>query len=394
MKSNDSQPRTSTAIRRVIDLTTLAAKMWVNFSVVLLLVALVEVSLMFYYKISDEAKREHAVKAAAYSGAYQDAALAEEYLKERVDAVDWPLPLAPYTQSREPDYTGKFLNVHDGVRRTWNLEPTNGDKSARLNIFFFGGSTLWGWGSRDDFTIPSLVAKNLVKSGISAKVTNYAVNGDATTQSLIRFIFELRKRNVPDLVIFYGGLIDAESACNEGRPGLPLDGPDFERMSRGNEARVSIKPEHFAIMRFLAGRKQHGGCQKNLDALSDGAADVYFSNIRFIEAISKSLLFKTLFYLEPQLTDKIPATIYEQKGIERHDGWLPGASSLYSLMRNKVVAKDHERAEQSVLNDLRSIFSGVSSPIYMDSEHYGEDGNSRIAQKIAADILALYASVK
>ncbi|MCV3211528.1 SGNH/GDSL hydrolase family protein [Mesorhizobium sp. YC-39] len=394
MTSNDLQPRRSTAIKRVIYVITLTAKMWLNFSFALLLIALMEVSLTSYYKVSDEAKSEHAVKAAAYSGVYEDPVLAEEYLKERVDAVDWPLPLAPYTQSLEPDYTGKFLNVHDGIRRTWNGGPSNDDESTQINIFFFGGSTLWGWGSRDDFTIPSLVAKNLVKSGISAKVTNYAVNGDATTQSLIRFIFELKKRNVPDLVIFYGGLIDAESTCSEDRPGLPLDGPDFERMSRENEARVSIKPENIAIMRFLAGRKRHGGCQKNLDTLSDGAADVYFENIRFIETISGSLLFKTLFYLEPQLNDKEKITIYEQKAIERHDGWLPGASSLYSLMRNKVVARDHDRADQNVLHDLRSIFSGVSSPIYMDSEHYGEDGNNRIAHKISADILALYASGK
>ncbi|MER8651503.1 SGNH/GDSL hydrolase family protein [Mesorhizobium sp. M1121] len=393
MEENDPPVRTSSALKRIIQLTTMLSDIWGMLGVVLILTGVVEASLTLYYQISDNADLRHALKAAASSGVYGSSRLGEEYLKELVDAVDWPLPMAVYTQTREPDYTGKFINVHDGIRRTWNYEPSNSAKS-RLNIYFFGGSTLWGWGSRDDFTIPSLVAKRLSQRGISAQVTNYAVNGDVSTQSLIRFIFELRKKNVPDLVIFYGGLVDALSACTEGRPGLPLDRPDLEgKSSRTASVRVGINLQNFALMRLLTQNAQLAGCSENLEMRSHGAAEVYLANIRFIKSISASLFVKALFYFEPQLTDKTHVTRYEEDQIVKFEVRRPGANDLYSRMRRKLVDKNHQSVEKGVIHDLRTIFSDATGPIYMDGGHYGEEGNEIISRKITADILELYAPV-
>ncbi|RXG85572.1 SGNH/GDSL hydrolase family protein [Bradyrhizobium zhanjiangense] len=352
-----------------------------------------EILLTAYYERADKKEIQSAVKAKANSGVYANADLAEGYFKELKEAAPWPFPWASYTQSREPDYAGKFINVNEGIRKTWNSKAINDDKSARLKIFFFGGSTLWGAGSRDDFTIPSLVAKKLVENGISAKVTNYAVNADVTTQSLIRFVLELRKRNVPDLVVFYGGLVDAWSACREGKPGVPIGSSNLERISSEKEAkaRISIKLENLALIRLLTGKKQPVGCLKQLDVLSDGALDVYLGNVWFIEAISRSLSFKTLFYLEPELSDKTQKTKYEEGQLLKYEKWLPGYNDLYSLMSSKLVRREYESLRRNVVHDLRTIFSDVARPIYVDGGHYGEDGNERISRKIAADILALYA---
>ncbi|MHC1950785.1 SGNH/GDSL hydrolase family protein [Bradyrhizobium sp. UFLA06-06] len=290
---------------------------------------------------------------------------------------------------------GKFINVNEGARRTWNPEAINDDKGARLKIFFFGASTLWGYGSRDDFTIPSLVAKKLAENGIRAKVTNYAVNADVTTQSLMRFVLELRKGNAPDLVVFYGGLLDALSACDEGKPGVPLGSSNLERISSEKEAkaRMSIKLENMALIRLFTGKKQRVGCFKKLDVLSDGALEFYLGNVRFIEALSRSLSFKTLFYLEPQLSDKTHRTKYEEDQLLESEKRRPGSNDLYSLMRSKLVKREYESLGQNVIHDLQTIFSDAR-PIYMDGRHYGEDGNERISRKIAADILALYAPAK
>ncbi|MCA6111269.1 SGNH/GDSL hydrolase family protein [Bradyrhizobium cenepequi] len=395
MEANDALLRTSAARKRVIRLTALLTRIWVILGVVLLLMIVLEISLTSYYQRADKKEIQSAVKAAS-SGAYANADLAEEYFKELIDAGDRRLPWAPYTQSREPNYTGKFINVNEGTRRTWNSEAINDDKSTRLKIFFFGGSTLWGVGSRDDFTIPSLVAKMLAENGISAKVTNYAVIGDVTTQSLIRFVLELRKRNAPDLVVFYGGRVDASSACYEGKPGVPFGSSNLERISSEKEAkaRINIKLENLALIRLLIGKKQHVGCSKQLDVLSDGALDVYLGNVRFIEAISRSLSFKALFYLEPQLADKIQRTKYEEDQLLKSEKRVPGKSDLYSLMRSKLVKRQYESLGRNLIHDLRTIFSDVASPIYINAGHYGEDGNERISRKIAADILALCAPAK
>lgn len=394
MGANDALLRTSAARTRVIRLTALLTEIWAILGVALLLLTTLEVSLTSYYERADKRERQSAAKAAANSGVYANPDLAEEYFKELTDAKArvW----ASYTQSQQTDYAGKFINVHEGTRRTWNSEAIKDDKRTRLKIFFFGGSTLWGLGSRDDFTIPSLVAKMLAENGISAEVTNYAVIGDVTTQSLIRLVLELRKRNVPDLVVFFGGSVEAFSACYEGEPGVPLGNSSLEKISPKKEAkaRISIRLENFALIRLLTGKTQLAGCSKTLDVLSDGALDVYLGNVRFIEAISRSLSFRTLFYLEPQLSDKTHRTKYEEDQLLKSEKRLPGKNDLYSLMRSKLVKREDESLEQNVFHDLRTIFADVASPIYMDGGHYGEDGNDRISRKIAADILALYAPAK
>lgn len=390
----DALLRTAAVRTRVVRLRALLNEIWAILGVALLLLTTLEVSLTSYYERADKRERQSAAKAAANSGVYANPDLAEEYFKELTDAKArvW----ASYTQSQQTDYAGKFINVHEGTRRTWNSEAIKDDKRTRLKIFFFGGSTLWGLGSRDDFTIPSLVAKMLAENGISAEVTNYAVIGDVTTQSLIRFILELRKRNVPDLVVFYGGSVEAFSACYEGEPGVPLGNSNLEKISPKKEAkaRISIRLENFALIRLLTGKTQLAGCSKKLDVLSDGALDVYLGNVRFIEAISRSLSFKTLFYLEPQLSDKAHRTKYEEDQLLKSEKRLPGKNDLYSLMRSKLVKREDESLEQNVFHDLRTIFADVASPVYMDGGHYGEDGNDRISRKIAADILALYAPAK
>ncbi|WP_342734263.1 SGNH/GDSL hydrolase family protein [Bradyrhizobium sp. B117] len=396
MEANDPLLRTSAARKKAFRLVALLKEIWATFGVALLLMTLLEVLLTSHYERADKKEIQSAINAAANSGVYANADLAEGYFKELIDATDWPLPWASYTQSREADYTGEFINVNEGTRRTWNSEAINESKSTKLKIFFFGGSTVWGFGSRDDFTIPSHVAKKLAENGIDAEVTNYGVFADVATQSLIRLILELRKRNAPDLVVFYGGLNEAASACYEGKPGVPYDSSTLERISSEYKAktRIDIKLERLALIRLLTGKKQHVGCSKILDELSDGVLDVYLGNVWIIEAISRSLSFKTLFYLEPQLSDKTHRTKYEEDQLLKSEKRIPGKNDLYSLMRSKLVKREYVSLGQNMIHDLRAVFSDVASPIYVDGVHYGDDGNERISQKIAADILALYASSK
>lgn len=387
--------------------------MWAIFGIIILLITILEVSLTFYYDKADQEKTKNSLKSIATSGAYRNADWAEGYFKELVDVLY--MPWTPYTHTRVAGYEGKYINVTEGgTRRTWNPERLNGATNTRLTIFFFGGSTLWGFGSRDDFTIPSLVSKKLAENGISAEVTNYAVNADVSTQSLIRFVFELRERNAPDLVVFYSGLVDAVSACAQNRSGVPIGNSYLERIFSGDkpEGRIKLLPEariellisdytrkNLALIRLSKditnGKREPMGCsQKELDALSDENLDIYLGNVRFIETISKSFSFKALFYLEPQLSDKVHRTKYEDDKLVESEMAFPGLNDLYSLTRDKLIRGEYETLWRSVIYDLHAVFSNVTSQIYIDSGHYSEDGNELIAEKIAADILALHSRAK
>ena len=83
-----------------------------------------------------------------------------------------------------------------------------------------GGSSLWGFGARDDQTIPSLLARSLHEKGWYAEIRNLAEIGYVSMQEVIALTRELQAGYRPDLVIFYDGVNDTTSALLEGEPGL------------------------------------------------------------------------------------------------------------------------------------------------------------------------------
>ena len=62
----------------------------------------------------------------------------------------------------------------NGPRATWNPPPRNGaDDPPPVRLFTFGGSTMRGWGARDDYTIASYLSELLDEKGYPAEVTNH-----------------------------------------------------------------------------------------------------------------------------------------------------------------------------------------------------------------------------
>jgi hypothetical protein len=90
-----------------------------------------------------------------------------------------------------------------------------------------------GYGASDDYTIPSALVRDLTQRGISdVQVTNFGQPGYVRTQELILLFAQLRRRNIPELVIFYDGCNDAFSAFQSGQAGVTEN--------EGNRARSSI----------------------------------------------------------------------------------------------------------------------------------------------------------
>ena len=69
----------------------------------------------------------------------------------------------PYVYFRQRPFPGQTITVRaDGLRATWQPPPWQGDdeRAKPLKILMLGGSSLWGFGARDDQTIPSLIARD------------------------------------------------------------------------------------------------------------------------------------------------------------------------------------------------------------------------------------------
>jgi hypothetical protein len=84
----------------------------------------------------------------------------------------------------------------------------NEDARSITKAYFFGGSTMWGFGLGDRQTIPSHFGRI---SGLTAE--NFAQPAYTAHQSLVWLIQILQDGSRPDLVVFYDGVNEIRAKC-------------------------------------------------------------------------------------------------------------------------------------------------------------------------------------
>ena len=136
-----------------------------------------------------------------------------QYLLSPYRDQDWAKPLFaeslasrsefdPLLGFRERPRSGRYVNVDaQGMRKTWNPDLPPGARAPLVLVF--GGSTVWGWGARDDFTIPSHLSRDLRDRGTSARVRNCGQRGYVLSQEVLQLALLLRSGVRPDAVAFY-----------------------------------------------------------------------------------------------------------------------------------------------------------------------------------------------
>src|SRR5207237_3377960 len=91
-----------------------------------------------------------------------------------------------------------------------------------IRIFFLGGSTTWGSGVRDDYTIPSFVARLAEDRGWPVQVSNYGESAYSSFQETVLLSELVATGNVPDVVVFYDGVNDLLTQLEEGPSSVPI----------------------------------------------------------------------------------------------------------------------------------------------------------------------------
>lgn len=125
-----------------------------------------------------------------------------------------PYRYADYIHFQERPCAGKYVNVSEaGYRHVvdqgpWPISTDN------LNIFCFGGSTLFGYGVSDQQTVASYLQESLSKiSSRRVCVYNFGVGWHYSTQERLRFEQLLASDMIPNLAIFLDGINDSTQAC-------------------------------------------------------------------------------------------------------------------------------------------------------------------------------------
>jgi len=313
---------------------------------------------------------------------FEDASWSEQYFQEHRKAKSnhWE----SYVYWRRDPFEGQMINIDEqGMRRNWKAQ-----KTAQFRIWIFGGSTVWGTGARDDFTLPSVLAKLLDEQGMVAEVSNFGESGYVSTQSLATLLQALQTRQTPDLVIFYEGVNDVFSAFQSGEAGLPQN-----ETHRQKDFRVTD-----GMNRYLAGfPKVLEGVQRlatsgsrpdvpEVELLSRQIASVYYNNLKYIAAIGEHQGFAVLGYWQPSVFSK--QQLSDEETQIYHASWVRHRD----LQLAADLAVNHLFQVEDNFRDLSPILNAQARSLFMDFCHLSELGNQYVAEAMLDQVLAVLRS--
>lgn len=300
----------------------------------------------------------------------------------------------PYAYFRQRRFRGETISVDDqGRRATWR-PPHRDGRPEPLKFLMLGGSTLWGFGSRDDRTIPSLLARSLDEEGIAVDVRNLAEIGYVSTQELVTLIRELQAGRRPDLALFLDGANDTASALLRGDPTQTMAERNRVRefnllqspgrmsvelaVSLFRESALKRAVDSIAFRLFgVAPMATPRTTEAELDALARGVVDAYVANLDMIEALAARYGFRPLFVWQPVVFDKARPTDYEREEAAKFAWGEP----IFARVAKLIESSEALRSRRNFLN-LADVFDDSPDLIFIDYCHLTEEGNARVAQAI------------
>ena len=308
----------------------------------------------------------------------------------------------PFTHFRESPLTGRYVNVSEnGFRMNRRQGPWPPTPHA-FNIFFFGGSTTFGYGVRDDETIPSVLQDLLSQQACATPVYVYNFGRAAyySSQEQILFARLLVEGFTPQLAVFLDGfnelfgfnelLADADQHRRLQEPRGPakpdklfsmrLEMPLF-RATRGARARVEriLAPNP---PRSSAARQQPDPEAQKV-TLARTVLPRYLQNKAFTEAIAARFGIETLFVWQP-------APVY---GYDLQYHLFPPLKARIEPPRyaysefNKIRARLPERDQRRLLW-LGDLQHNKKEPLYVDEAHYTAAFSREIAEQIAKALVS------
>jgi lysophospholipase L1-like esterase len=322
---------------------------------------------------------------------YKDKQWAYEFWKEHTASSN-----ADYEQFLGWDrreYHSKYTNVDsNGVRKTWNPEHFHDQPGT---LYIFGGSTLWGAGARDDYTIPSYLSKRLNHKGYDFVVYNYGETGYTFTQEIIHLILLLREGHKPDYVIFYDGVNDVYGAYQSGKAGTIQNVSIMREKLKARNVQLILSGltntfiDHCMIYKAVTRiatlvseqqKFQEVGAKygkKELELLGDGISQYYIQSKELLDHLAQTYGFKYICFWQPVMFMEMKLTDEEAQIDPRLND--KALADLYRYSTNSLVAK-----RPAHFFDISHAISSTTRPLscYIDFCHLSEEGNELVASTI------------
>ncbi|MBI2048878.1 MAG: SGNH/GDSL hydrolase family protein [Candidatus Liptonbacteria bacterium] len=409
-------------------MSTSKKKFWFVIISILIALVLVELGVRLVFALQGHGPLDSRMRE-LYARQALNAYKGQDWVKEYylTDLRNLRLGIDPLVGWRPKEYHGKYLNIDvDGLRKTWNPSTSidvaqdkslgAGPSAGAKKVFMFGGSTMWGAGGRDDYTIPSIVSKVLNSEGseVGSKksrdyvVTNYGQSGYVLVQEIAKLTYLLEKGERPDYVVFYDGANDVSYAYESGVAGVDgdarligeqlterLDSGFYDQFKKGTrdflksncamcnaafDLMKKFSPD-FANTNVVVGQNFD---EEKIAAFAKEIASEYKNNrLVFLNDLARTFRFKLIALWQPNL-------FLEKKLI----GDENDLGKLDPHVKDVKVAELHRRVSALLPSDpsrnfynLSDIFNGRAHEFYIDYAHVSEEGNEVVAKKIAEIIV-------
>jgi len=294
--------------------------------------------------------------------AHEDEPWAPDYFRDLI-----ALPGRPdlVVGARMRDHRGRFITIEDGRRVTYR------PPDPEVTVWFFGGSTMFGLGQRDDGTIPSQVVHAAESDGLRIDALNFGVSSDVNWSQTVRFIEALDSSLPrPDLVVFYDGNNEWALADIRIDDGV-TDPSEFDRMPVSDDERRHHRDSGAGTPPVPADRRDDlrvelgaAPYRRGVELARDLAADRGIDIVHFWQPL---LVSKRLGPADDPLLDLLA---FDPRSI-------PELRSSYARTR-----------EASGVDpvDLSGALDDAEVPVYFDFVHTNERGAQLIARAMYAEL--------
>jgi hypothetical protein len=264
---------------------------------------------------------------------------------------------------------------------------TNGPTSGGAQVYWFGGSTMWGTGVTDSGTIPSQFS---ARTGIRSE--NFGDLGYTAHQSLLLLIQLLQEGHRPDLVVFYDGVNEVWAKCRVESVATSTE-LDF---SIRNVLRRSSHPDSFTYY-FTPFLKAAENFSRELNRETRGESYDCPSNAEKAEAVADNMIkdwelakLLTEHYGGKFIAFLQPVVHFSRTKVNHIGGSAaalierlrPSYEKIYPMLRERVARHGDG------FHDIVSA-ADIDEPVYIDFCHLDRRGNARVLDRMLEIITPL-----
>lgn len=298
-----------------------------------------------------------------------------------------------YTQFKEAPYKTRFVNVDtNGFRHSVNQGPWPPRRNDFV-IFFFGGSTSFGYGVPDHETVSSHLQLILSHQlGIPVKIYNFGRAAYFSSQERILFQKLLVDGHVPDMAIFMDGV--NEFTLYDGEPGYTKQLHKFMK-----EADIPLTRKllnELPLIKLVNHVLRPSGANRSETFFEPAALtpaterellmnvmNRYHGNRRIIEAISRDFGITSVFVWQPMPLYQYDLTHHIFRDFD-YGKFTPHLKRGYEFVSS--VSDYRENGHNFIW--LADMQRDADRALYVSAFHYGPEMSRVVANSIAEALVA------